>query len=190
MVDDVVLNEGDDVSTMTYLWEPVGLSDGTAFQGRFDGAGKSIHGLIVSGSYTETGLFGVIGANGIVENLSIRDSKISGIAVAGAFAGRSYGTVRYCSNYALVDSYSTSRHAYAAGIVSGVHVGARIEYCTNYGKIHADASGATLHGYAAGIASVNKGLISQSKNDGEIACDAYAGGIASTNEFRNHRKQY
>ena len=183
MVADVALNEGDDVSTMTYLWEPVGLSDGTAFQGRFDGAGKSIHGLIVSGSYTEAGLFGVIGANGIVENLSIRDSKISGIAVAGAFAGRSYGTVRYCSNYALVDSYSTSRHVYAAGIVSGVHVGARIEYCTNYGKIHADASGATLHGYAAGIASVNKGLISQSKNDGEIACDAYAGGIASTNDL-------
>ena len=182
MVADVVLNEGDDVSKMTYLWEPVGESDQITFQGRFDGAGKSIYGLIVPGKYTYAGLFGVIGASGIVENLSIRDSKINGIAVAGAFAGWNFGTVRYCSNYALVDSYSTSRHVYSAGIIAGIREGGRVEYCTNYGKIHADAAGATLHGYAAGIASENKGFISQSKNDGEIACDAYAGGIVSRNE--------
>ena len=182
MVADVVLNEGDDVSKMTYLWEPVGVSDQITFQGRFDGAGKSIYGLIVPGKYTYAGLFGVIGASGIVENLSIRDSKINGIAVAGAFAGWNFGTVRYCSNYALVDSYSTSRHVYSAGIIAGIREGGRVEYCTNYGKIHADAAGATLHGYAAGIASENKGFISQSKNDGEIACDAYAGGIVSRNE--------
>ena len=30
---------------------------------------------------------------------------------------------------------------------------------------------------------LQEGLISQSKNDGEIACDAYAGGIASTNDL-------
>ena len=181
MVDDVVLNEGDDVSTMTYLWEPVGVSDKITFEGRFDGAGKSIYGLIVPGKYIYAGLFGVIGANGIVENLSIRDSKISGIAVAGAFAGWNIGLIRYCSNYSLVDSYSTTRSVYAAGVVAGIRQGGRVEYCSNYGKIHADAAGATLHGYAGGIASENIGLISRSINEGEIACDAYAGGIASYN---------
>ncbi|SOD13975.1 repeat domain (List_Bact_rpt) [Fibrobacter sp. UWB16] len=181
MVDDVVLNEGDDASTMTYLWEPVGVSDKITFEGRFDGAGKSIYGLIVPGKYIYAGLFGVIGANGIVENLSIRDSKISGIAVAGAFAGWNIGLIRYCSNYSLVDSYSTTRSVYAAGIVAGIRQGGRVEYCSNYGKIHADAAGATLHGYAGGIASENIGLISRSINEGEIACDAYAGGIASYN---------
>ena len=181
MIADVALNEGDDVSAMTYLWEPVGVSDKITFEGRFDGAGKSIYGLIVPEKYIYAGLFGVIGANGIVENLSIRDSKINGIAVAGAFAGWNIGLIRYCSNYSLVDSYSTTRSVYAAGIVAGIRQGGRVEYCSNYGKIHADAAGATLHGYAGGIASENIGLISRSINEGEIACDAYAGGIASYN---------
>lgn len=124
-------------------FEPIGNSDeyefgavysleGTIFNGMFDGLNHTIENLYINTIEENrncTGLFGYVGPNGIVKNIIIKNSYISGNETTGSIAGRSRGTIKNCTSYAKV----------VANRITGGIVGRTsriIEDCINYGNIY------------------------------------------------------
>ena len=123
-------------------WTPIGKDDNKAYTGTFDGNGKTITGLTVTGSYKYAGLFGDIDENGTVKNVVLEGVQIesdNSSGYAGGVAGDSWGTIENCSV-----SGSVSGTTFAGGVV-GSQWGGSITGCN---------SSATVKGviFAGGIA--------------------------------------
>jgi hypothetical protein len=72
------------------------------FQGSFDGQSHTIYGFVLTSSTNlDTGLFGVIGPNGYVHDLSVYAPSLTTDSFSGFYmgglAGYSEGTIRRCS---------------------------------------------------------------------------------------------
>ena len=160
-------------------WTPIGKDDNKAYTGTFDGNGKTITGLTVTGSDQYAGLFGYIGSGGTVKNVVLEGVQIesdNSSGYAGGVAGDSWGTIENCSV-----SGSVSGTTFAGGVV-GSQRGGSITGCnssaTVKGVIFAGGiagetnSGASLTGcYATGDVTV--------ENDGTN--NSHAGGVVGYN---------
>ena len=79
-----------------HYWTPIGTAD-HPFRGTFDGNGISVNYLKINDSQaTNQGLFGYIGAGGIVKNTTVRYSTIAAASQVGAIAGYNGGTMTNC----------------------------------------------------------------------------------------------
>ncbi len=153
------------------------------FDGTFDGQNHTISNLLITFSndvYTTygyyTALFGSIGENGTVKNLTVKGK--SGTAAItnyiGGLAGINYGLIENCRSYIDV----TASSSYYSGGIAAFNQGT-IKNCINYGAV----SGKNITG---GIAGLNSGTITMCANHGNISstqsdvqCDL--GGIAGDN---------
>lgn len=141
---------------------------GTAYTGTFDGRDYRIIGLNVenqNGSNANAGVFGVIGAEGTVENLRVYSSKITGTDTAGAIAGINNGTIQ---NVTTIGNDVTVQGSANSVIINNIHVGA-----------------------AGGIAGINTGTVDDVETTGSVvagnAADnsgalSTAGGIVGINQ--------
>lgn len=180
-----------DIALDATSWTPIGNGErsgngysGNAFLGSFDGAGKTISGLAITGTDNYAGdkaigLFGVV-AGGTVENviltdvsINVTDNKCAG-GVAGLVCNN--GVIRGCQV-----SGSVSILDGAGGIVGRMVVSGTIENCVNHAAV------TTAEGGAAGI--VGKAYYTKNDmtmtikdcvNTGAITNAAYhAGGISA-----------
>ena len=193
-------------------WTPIGKDDNKAYTGTFDGNGKTITGLTVTGSDQYAGLFGYIGSGGTVKNVVLEGVQIesdNSSGYAGGVAGDSWGTIENCSV-----SGSVSGTTFAGGVV-GSQRGGSITGCnssaTVKGVIFAGGiagetnSGASLTGcYATRDVTVENDGTNNSHAGGVVgyngggtltACYAtgsvtgsgsgtiYAGGVTGSNNF-------
>ena len=160
-------------------WTPIGKDDNKAYTGTFDGNGKTITGLTVTGSYKYAGLFGDIDENGTVKNVVLEGVQITSdnsSGYAGGVAGDSWGTIENCSV-----SGSVSGTTFAGGVV-GSQWGGSITGCN---------SSATVKGviFAGGIAGETNSGVSLTgcyatddvtvENDGTN--NSHAGGVVGYN---------
>ena len=168
-------------------WTPIGKDDNKAYTGTFDGNGKTITGLTVTGSNEYAGLFGFIGPGGTVQNVVLEGVQITSdnsSGYAGGVAGYCYrGTLENCSVSGSVSgSGSSSGSSSDVGGVVGYQLVGSITGCS---------SSATVKGMnrAGGVVGVtNNGAILTAcyatgdvtvENDGtSYAC---AGGIVGMN---------
>ena len=137
-----------DVTADSSTFAGIGQGNNTKIQfaGTYDGNGKAIHNLKIDGvvydesgkavlktSNSVAGLFGFISANGTVKNLTIAsDCSFKAFRIVGAVAGKSYGRIENCYNYAPVTAISNA----AGGIVGqSADTTSRVLNCYN-----ADAS--------------------------------------------------
>lgn len=129
-------------------WTPIGIDYNHRYTGTFNGNGKTITGLTVTGSDQYAGLFGYIDEGGTVKNVVLEDVKIESnhsSGYVGGVAGDSWGTIENCSV-----SGSVSGTTFAGGVV-GSQWGGSITGCN---------SSATVKGviFAGGIAGeTNRG---------------------------------
>ncbi len=160
-------------------WTPIGIDYNHQYIGTFDGNGKTITGLTVTGSDQYAGLFGRIGTGGTVKNVVLEDVQITSdnsLGLAGGVAGWSYGNIENCSVSGRV-----SGTLFAGGVVGSQLVGSTTgcsSSATVKGVIFAGGvagatnSGASLTGcYATGSVSVANNTTSA----------AYAGGVVGSN---------
>ncbi|MCC8076375.1 MAG: InlB B-repeat-containing protein [Clostridiales bacterium] len=101
-----------------YWLMPIGYIANYPYNGTFDGCGYTISGLYIPGAYDfYVGLFGVIGTNGKVQNLTV-DGTIDcsgGFQGLGSIAGYSSGTIANCiSSCTISDAFGAE---YVGGIV-------------------------------------------------------------------------
>jgi len=71
-------------------YTPIGKST-CYFRGQYDGDGKTISGINISGTKTNVGLFGYVYSPGVVENVILASSTIKGSTSVGGIVGCLYG---------------------------------------------------------------------------------------------------
>ena len=164
---DITLDTDLDLTDME--WTPIGNYE-KQYTGTFDGNGKTITGLTVTGSDQYAGLFGRIGSGGKVMNVKLEGVQIesdNGMSDVGGVAGYSRGTLENCS---VSGSVSGSGMNGIAGGVVGYQTGGSITGCSssatvNAGNVAGGVAGCTYSAtltacYATGdvtLESINSG---------------------------------
>ena len=164
---DITLDTDLDLTDME--WTPIGNYE-KQYTGTFDGNGKTITGLTVTGSDQYAGLFGRIGSGGKVMNVKLEGVQIesdNGMSDVGGVAGYSRGTLENCS---VAGSVSGSGMNGIAGGVVGYQTGGSITGCSssatvNAGNVAGGVAGCTYSAtltacYATGdvtLESINSG---------------------------------
>ena len=127
---DITLTSDIDLSGID--WTPIGIDYNHRYAGTFDGNGKTITGLTVTGSDQYAGLFGYIDTGGkvkdvVLEGVQITSDNSSGYA--GGVAGYCYrGTLENCS---VSGSVSGSGSSSDVGGVVGYQTGGSITGCSS-----------------------------------------------------------
>lgn len=165
------------------VWTPIAAASGQiSFQGTFDGQGHTLFNLFTSG--TDGGLFGVIGADGVVKAVTVSGGLIEGAAIAyqnqgwilfcknestiyeehdlayiGGICGRNFNLIYGCGNEGSVEG------SYSAGGIVGINqaTAASIDSCWNQGTV----MGGSFE--AAGIAAANYGWVYDCYNAGTVS---------------------
>lgn len=170
-----------DIDLTGINWTPIGTYD-NPYTGTFNGGGKTITGLTVTGSNEYAGLFGYIDTGGKVKNVTLKDVKIesnnNGSNVGGV-AGWSYGKIENCS---VSGSVSGSGNNGTAGGVVGFQVGGSLTGCSSSATVNAG-------GVAGGIAgSTNNGAtLTACYSTDNVTLESngsdnyYAGGVVGSN---------
>ena len=97
LVNNITINEGSD----NFVWTPIG-SELHPFTGEIDGKGYTVSGASIDNSSADNiGLFGVIGAGGVVKNLGVISSSFKGGNNVGGVAGQNKGTISGCFSYGV-----------------------------------------------------------------------------------------
>ncbi|ADG18620.1 GLUG domain protein [Paraburkholderia atlantica] len=167
---------------------PIGNSD-TPFTGQFDAQGDTISSLtlqqVAAGQFLRLmGIFGVIGARGIVRNVDISGTASAApsqmaVAYMGLLAGTNNGTVLRVNTSGTVlsgGSFAMLDFSVAGGLVGN-----------NTGSILRSSSSAavTSGGALGGLGGVNSGLINQSFATGPVVSSGYiaegGGGLVGGN---------
>ncbi len=162
----------------------IGGNHAANFTGAFDGNGNAISGLTINDSTnSEVGLFGVIGASGSVENLSLTNVSVNG-GVSGAdiggLAGKNDGYVSQVTVSGTVSDGANS--TYQLGGLVGANGGA-ISQSFATDLVLDNSTGASSVGGLAGENQI-AGSIEQSYATGPILLgsgNAIGGGLIGTN---------
>ncbi|SMF99488.1 Large exoproteins involved in heme utilization or adhesion [Burkholderia singularis] len=144
-------------------FQPIGAGSDAPFAGQFDGFGHLINHLTVNApagatQNTYVGLFGLVGATGVIRNVVLTDEIVSGAhGTLGAIAGRNDGQIANAS-------------------IAG--------YNSRIGPIAQDPAtgGWTTAEFAGGLVGINNGTIDRSSTY-QTSVSAYqmAGGLAAVN---------
>ena len=185
--------------TLPGSWTPIGevedLSVG-GFDGTLDGQDHtitmgSVSSIDLANMPAYAGLFGAVGSQGQIKNLTIQGAKIdisSPMGIAGALAAICFGTIEDCTvQNVAINVTSTTAGAFAGGLVGSIGNDGKIIDCSvKNSTIYAtDDAIAYAGGLAAGIGGDDAiiegtctvtGLTVEAKSPSGIA---YAGGILS-----------
>lgn len=147
-----------DIDLNGHPWTPIGsFGSSKNYQGTFDGCNSTVNGLQVSDK-SYAGLFGVIGASGVVERLIVAGmisiTSVSGNGIdnvgAGGIAGYCKGTIFQCSSSVYISNTGMNYSAVAGGIVGRAAEDAIVDSCNNYGTVGRQKN----INYAGGIVGV------------------------------------
>ena len=101
-----------DIDLNSEEWTPIGNST-KKFQGTFDGNGKTISNLVISGDKSNVGLFGFT-TDGEIKNLTVENAEVSGYLNVGVVAGTPY-TSKY-TNIKVTGHVEVNGFSYVGGV--------------------------------------------------------------------------
>ena len=163
-------------------WTPIGKDDNKAYTGTFDGNGKTITGLTVTGSDQYAGLFGYIGSGGTVKNVVLEGVQIESdndMSDVGGVAGQSYGNIENCS---VSGSVSVSGTNSIAGGVVGYQTGGSITGCSSSATVNAGGVAGGVVGLADGGATLTACYATDNVTIESSGTGSYfAGGVVGIN---------
>ncbi len=138
---------------MRQSWLPIGATDSTAFQGTFDGGGHVITTLqteepVAGCGYR--GLFGTIGKDATVQDVTLVACNMRGWNNVGAVAGVNQGTIKGC--HVLFSIMSSIGNAMNLGGICGLNKGT-ITGCVTESNVWVGG----VRDYAGGICGTNDG---------------------------------
>ena len=169
-------------------WVPIGTIIGgdynrteIPFNGTFDGNGKVIKGVKISGNNSRQGLFGYLGAMGTIKNLGVVDVNIKGDTRVGGLVGSNSGIIENCYVSGNVIINGTE----IVGGLVGVSVeGGRIENCHASGNIGGKKQ-------IGGLVGVNNSTIENCYTSGSVrGTETDAGGLVGQNNESIIKKCY
>ena len=192
-------------------WTPIGSSENRAFTGTFDGDGHTISGLYINSNSVYAGLFGYVGAGGMIKGLTVEgEITVSGSDLCvGGIAGFVDGTevsemsvltdsddsktgIIDCTSKVTINvTYNGSSGLSVGGIV-GSCGGATISGCKNCGDVSVVGTRESDIVNIGGIVgySGSSTIIRNCCNTGAVSVQdadyVYAGGVMGyNNEYRD-----
>ena len=175
----------DDITITSDTYMPIG-STTSPFNGTFDGNGNKITlNTNQPASNNRLGLFDVVGAAGIIENLELGGS-ITGYDSVGGISHINFGTITDCTvsgDISLSSSTIGGANRCVGGVAAFNLAGGEIISCT----VSGDVSGSSSVGGAAlvdtgGVAYRNSGTITDCTVLGDVSGNGVVGGVASFND--------
>ncbi|MDR1183710.1 MAG: hypothetical protein LBK67_02815 [Coriobacteriales bacterium] len=183
-----------DIDMAGASWVPLGGGAlTTAFTGSFDGNGKTISNLGLSGT-TYLGFFGYTGGAAVIENLTLKDFSIEGTSSLGAVVAYSAATttIKDCAASGTITANGSNIGGitgYLVGIISGCtaeidirntnnsgnYVGGIAGYVVSTAAVASTIENCSVRNYSADGAIVNSGSGSNNGYTGGIV-----GGINSS----------
>ena len=169
----------EDITYTGDTWAPIAPDANHPYTGVFDGGGHTIYNLSNSGvsSLPESaGLFGAIGGNGEVKNLTLSGENFKGSFYVGSIAGymQDNASVSGCINTGDINVAIDKIEAYFGGIAGFIEENASISYCINTGDISANLESS----HAGGIVGVMR-------DDASLSNCLNTGDISTTEEWSN-----
>jgi hypothetical protein len=157
----------EDIDMAGHVWEQLG-TDGNPFRGTLDGKGHTISNLVINSIGDFQGLFGIIGSQGIVHNLGLKEVKVTGLSGVGGLAGYNLGTI--------TNSYVTGR--VSGNNSTGGLVG------LNYGTITDCYAMVGVNGnyYLGGLVGLNNGAVTNCYAKGGVSGSYSTGGLVGQND--------
>ena len=159
-----------------------GWSDYSVFAGTLDGNNCTIRGINVSSTNRGAGLFGGIGPNGVVKNLSVYGTVTSTNGTVGGLTGWLGGKLDNCTSYVNVTGTSD-----VGGLVGNAETKSQVLNCVNYGDINGSEE------RVGGIAGTGKSVFTNCVNFGNVtSTSSNVGGIigAGTNQDTTSLQSY
>ena len=129
-----LMNNIDLNGSVTNQWTPIGTSS-SQYTGNFNGQNFKISGLYINTNTDYQGLFGYVGTNGKIENLTVSGSVSGSNYVGGIVGYNQYGTVESCTN---TGNASVSGSSYVGG-VAGRNDGT-VRNCYNTASVSGDST--------------------------------------------------
>ena len=169
-------------------WEPIGDAT-TPFTATFYGNGYAIRNLFINrGSTDNVGLFGSIGAGGVVDHFALKDVTVTGQNNVGGLAGQNSGDVRFSYVTGSVEGDDN-----VGGAVGDNRSGATIRIvwtsidvtgASNAGGVVGSNAGRVLASYAIGAVAASGsnagGLVGSNSNTGTITISYSTGAVAAS----------
>lgn len=163
-------------------WTPIGFGSHRAFSGIFDGQNFKISGLYINDSICVEkgsfwGLFGLVDAKGVVQNLVVENSYVLGYAprkcadwLMGGVVGFNRGRVQNVSFHGSVlgKVLDNGRSGAMLGGVAGLSYGTLTD-------VSADGLVECASCVTGGIAGFSSGLIEHCKNEAQVLGDTVGG---------------
>jgi hypothetical protein len=147
-------------------WQPIGTSK-NLFTGIFDGQGYEIRDVFIDRTSEDyVGLFGVVGQEGIVQNVGVVNVNLTGPENVGGLAGGNRGSVSNC---------------YSTGSVAGDRsVGGLVGYNLLPGTVGKSYSMCNITGdeYAGGLVGGNAGTVNNCYSASSVSGEKRIGGLA------------
>jgi len=152
-------------------WRPIGYGYwagtqvlGEIFKGTFDGQGYGIRDLYINDpDGCQAGLFGFVGEGGIIKNLGVMNTTVTGCDGVGGLVGFNEDNVRCLIGVMWV----------AGGLVG--YNGGTVSNCYAMGNVTAD-------GEVGGLAGYNGGTVTNSYSSGNVTGHDYVGGLVGVND--------
>ena len=173
-----VLNENGELNTGAIAnftpWTPIG-TETKPFTGTFDGNNKTISGLYFNDSgKDDVGLFGCVGTNGTVKDVTLADSYVSGNNSVGGICGSNMGgTLQGCHNTGTVSG--NNNVGGVCGYNGGRNGSPTIQKCDNSGTVSGNS-------WVGGVCGSNSGTLQESYNTGEVSGTTQnVGGVCGSN---------
>ena len=151
-------------------WNPIGIIS-QQYSGTFDGNGKTISGLYIKNTSSDTGyqgLFGFVGRSGKVQNLSVSGTVSGNNFVGGGVGCNNGGTITGCI---FSGSGSVSGSEDVGGVV-GLN-GGTVENCHNIGEVSGKIS-------VGGVVGLNSGIVENCYNTGNVSGGSKGGVVGQT----------
>ena len=161
-------------------WLPLATSE-APFTGRLEGNGYAILNLQINRDNADNqGLFGVVAAGAVIDDIGLPNVNIEGGAGVGGLAANNGGTI---SNSYVVGKLRAARTA--GGLVAHNSTTARIINSYAYGTVSADSDA------AGGLVGNNEGVISNSYAGSRVdSAMNYGGGLAAVNAGGSIKNSY
>ncbi|GHV94144.1 hypothetical protein AGMMS50293_04640 [Spirochaetia bacterium] len=149
-------------------WTPIGNGvQNDPFAGIYEGRGKTIRNLKITGSRNYTGLFGGLSRGGVIRDITLIGASVEGGNMTGGISGESAGLILNCSYFGTVRGNTG-----VGGIAGRVTNNGEIAYCSFIGPSEGKQ-------YTGGIAGqVDASTVRNSLNGGTISGGTATGGIA------------
>ena len=142
----------DNINLNNEEWTPIGTSSRQPFKGTFDGNGKTISGLKVSGTIAYAGFLGYTSA-ATVKNIKVSDGIVTGTRVGGVVGCCYESTFENCSSSVVVSGQ-------IAGGIAGQASASTIKACHSTGNVTATESNKDIvvAGGVVGFISMNSSI--------------------------------